>query len=299
MAGPQLQTPLDLCTIEGISFYCARGRHRKLHSHEWIELAYLEHGTLIHSVSGVNYKVNEGDYFIVEYGQPHEYIALNDGPISLMNIMFHPRFIDPTLVNARNLGEIFNHYLIHFNEKQLTATPTLTKFSDSSGNIHSCFKNIAQEIQERELGWRESVRGLLIHIIIQTLRSITSESCSSADMTISKQIIEFIHDNYMRSIKIGDAFGKGQYSTPYLSKRFKQETGVTFSEYLKHTRIDASRRLLINTDKPITEISELVGYVDTTFFHNTFRSIVGHTPTEYRKNRIAEKLTLTEYDENL
>ena len=103
----------------------------------------------------------------------------------------------------------------------------------------------------------------------------------------------------MRSIKIGDAFGKGQYSTPYLSKRFKQETGVTFSEYLKHTRIDASRRLLINTAKPITEISELVGYVDTTFFHNTFRSIVGHTPTEYRKNRTAEKLTLTEYDENL
>ena len=72
--------------------------------------------------------------------------------------------------------------------------------------------------------------------------------------------------------------------TPYMSKRFKQETGVTFSEYLKHVRIDASRRLLINTDKSVAEISELVGYMDTTFFHNTFRTIVGCTPLEYRKN---------------
>lgn len=295
----KLQTALDFCAVEGISYYRAHGRHPKLHSHEWIELAYLEHGTLIHSVSGVNYKVNEGDYFIVEYKQPHDYIALNDGPISLKNIMFHPRFIDPTLVNARELKEIFNHYLIHFNEKQLTTTPTLIKFSDPTGNIHGYVNDIAREIQEKRLGWRESVRCILINIIIQTLRSIALEDSSNEDMSVSRQIIDFVHANYMRPIKISDAFGNGQYSTPYLSKRFKHETGITFSEYVKHVRIDASRRLLINTDKSVAEVAELVGYIDTTFFHSTFRNIVGHTPKEYRTNRVEEKLTLTVYDEEI
>jgi len=286
----------DFCAIEDISFYCAKGKHPKLHSHEWIELAYLYHGTILHSVGGVNYIVNEGEYFIVEYGQPHDYIAMSEGPIRLMNIMFHPSFIDPTLGNARSLGEIYNHYLIHFSEKQLSMTPTLNKFSDSSGAIGSYVNDIVRELQDRRLGWRESVRGILIHIIIQTLRSITYEDYNGEDTAFSRRIIDYVSLNYMHPIKIGDAFlGIGQYSTPYMSKRFKQETGVTFSEYLKHVRIDASRRLLINTDKSVAEISELVGYVDTTFFHNTFRSIVGYTPMEYRKYREDEKLTYAAY----
>jgi len=283
---------------EDISVYCARGKHPKLHSHEWIELAYLYHGTLMHSVGGLNYKINEGEYFIVEYGQPHDYVALNDGPIRLMNIMFHPRFIDPTLVNARSLSEIYNHYLIHFNEKQLTKTPTLIKFSDPTGAIGNYINEVVREVQEKQFGWRESVRGILINIIIKTLRSIAYEDYSDEEKAFSRRIIEFVNMNYMHPMKVSDAFGGAeQYSTPYISKRFKQETGVTFSEYLKKVRIDASQRLLINTDKSVAEISELVGYVDTTFFHNTFRSIVGLTPLEYRKSQAYENLTPAECGE--
>lgn len=298
MINERLQKALDFCVEEGISFYCANGGHPKLHSHEWIELAYLEHGTLIHSVGGVNYRVNEGDYFIVEYGQPHDYVALNEGPIRLLNVMFHPRFIDPTLVNARSLREIYNHYLIHFSEKQLSKTPTLIKFSDPTGAIRSYIHDIDEEIARQQFGWRESVRGILIHIIIQSLRGIASDDCRDGDMVFSRQIIDFVNSNYMRSIKISDAFESGQYSTPYLSKRSKKETGVTFSDYLKHVRVDASRRLLINTDQSIAEIADLVGYADTTFFHNTFRSIMGCSPMEYRKDRRQERLTLTIYGED-
>lgn len=284
MPNASLEKALKLCAEEGISFYCAHSHAPKLHSHEWIELAYLENGTLIHSVGGVNYRVNEGEYFIVEYGQPHDYVVLSEGPINLKNVMFHPRFIDPTLRNARRLSEIFNHYLVHFNEKQLRMSPTLNKFSDPTGNIHGYINDIAREVEEKQFGWRESVRGLLIHIIIQTLRSIAADDYGGEDMTFSRSIIDFVNANYMRPIKISDAFGSGQYNTPYLSKHFKQETGMTFSEYLKHVRISASRRLLSNTDKSVAEISELVGYADTTFFHNTFRNMIGCTPLEYRKN---------------
>lgn len=280
---------MDLCNIEDISFYCAMGKHPHLHSHDWIELAYLYKGTLIHSVGGLNYKVNEGDYFIVEYGQPHDYVAVSEGPIRLMNIMFHPSFIDPTLISAKRLKEIYNHYLIHFSEQQLAASPTLTKFSDHTGKIGGYVDEIVREIQQKQFGWRESVRGILIHIIIQSLRSITSINHIGEDISFSRTIIDYVNSNYMRSIKISDAFsGFDQYSTPYMSKRFKHETGITFSEYLKQVRIDASQRFLVNTNKSVSEISELVGYADTTFFHNTFRNIVGCTPMEYRKYQLDE-----------
>ena len=293
-----MRDAIRLWESEDISYYCARGNHPKLHSHEWIELSYLYHGALMHSVGGLDYIINEGEYFIVEYGQPHDYVALNDGPFRLMNIMFHSRFIDPTLVNARSLREVYNHYLIHFSERQLSMTPTLIKFSDPTGAIGNYVNEIVREIEEKRFGWRESVRGILINIIIQTLRSIAYEDYSDEAKAFSRKIIDFVNMNYMHPIKVSDAFkGVVQYSTPYMSKRFKQETGVTFSEYLKHVRIDASRRLLINTDKSVAEISELVGYMDTTFFHNTFRSIVGCTPLEYRKNHLNDQSPPDEEDQ--
>lgn len=298
MSKDPLRSALDFCATEGISYYCAIGPRPKLHSHEWIELAYLEHGSLMHSVGGISYMVNEGDYFIVEYGQPHDYVTMSDEPLRLLNIMFHPRFIDSTLTDAHSLKEVFNHYLIHFNAAQLTVTPTLNKFTDATGAIYRYVKDIVAEIAEKKFGWRESVRGILIHIIIQTLRGITYAEHSMDDTAFSRKIIDFVNANYMRPIKISDAFESGQYSTPYLSKRFKKETGITFSDFLKRTRLETSRRLLINTDKSVAEVAELVGYVDTTFFHNAFRSSMGCTPLEYRKSRIEERLSLTIYGEN-
>ena len=60
---------------------------------------------------------------------------------------------------------------------------------------------------------------------------------------------------------------------------------MTFSEFVKHVRINASCRLLANTAIPISDVAERVGYKDTTFFHKTFRAIIGCSPLEFRRRK--------------
>ena len=70
----------------------------------------------------------------------------------------------------------------------------------------------------------------------------------------------------MEAVKIADAFENESYSIAYLNRRFPQETGITFPSFPKHTRIDASCRLLANTDRSVPELACLrlrIGGVST------------------------------------
>lgn len=66
-------------------------------------------------------------------------------------------------------------------------------------------------------------------------------------------------------------------------RRFKQVTGITPIEYLQMTRIEAAKKLLLQTGQQMTEIILNTGYNDPKAFRKIFRKNVGMTPTEYRE----------------
>jgi transcriptional regulator GlxA family with amidase domain len=68
-----------------------------------------------------------------------------------------------------------------------------------------------------------------------------------------------------------------------IARRFKQVTGITPIEYLQKTRIEAAKKLLIETNQQMTEVMINSGYTDPKAFRKVFRKTVGMTPTGYRE----------------
>lgn len=66
-------------------------------------------------------------------------------------------------------------------------------------------------------------------------------------------------------------------------RRFKQVTGITPIEYLQQTRIEAAKKLLLQTSLQMTEVIYNTGYNDPKAFRKVFRKSVGMTPSEYRE----------------
>ena len=66
------------------------------------------------------------------------------------------------------------------------------------------------------------------------------------------------------------------------SKRFKEQTGVSPSDYLLHIRIDKAKRLLESTQMSVKDICLDVGYYDVSGFIQRFKRYVGMTPAAYR-----------------
>ncbi|KGE19303.1 response regulator [Paenibacillus wynnii] len=75
------------------------------------------------------------------------------------------------------------------------------------------------------------------------------------------------------------------FLTPsYLSKLFKQETGMTLTDYIIEIRIRKAKQLLKNSpDLKVHEIGSEVGYPDPAYFNKLFKRVVGVTPNEYKR----------------
>lgn len=69
----------------------------------------------------------------------------------------------------------------------------------------------------------------------------------------------------------------------YLSRLFKKETGITLSDYIAAERMNKAKKLLVETQLKIVNVSEAVGYANFSYFTQSFKKIVGMVPQEYRK----------------
>lgn len=92
-----------------------------------------------------------------------------------------------------------------------------------------------------------------------------------------------IENNYSDACTIEEIIKDIPASRRNIVRRFKQVTGITPIEYLQHTRIEAAKKLLEQTDKQMTEVIYNSGYNDPKAFRKIFRKSVGMTPTEYRE----------------
>ena len=76
-------------------------------------------------------------------------------------------------------------------------------------------------------------------------------------------------------------------SAHYLSEKFKESTGLTFTEYTARVRIEKARNLLQIPNLQVSEIAYEVGFQSLSPFNRAFRQIVGKAPTQYRRDSAA------------
>ena len=60
--------------------------------------------------------------------------------------------------------------------------------------------------------------------------------------------------------------------------------GKTLSYLIAQRRINAAKRMLMQSNLPISAVAEAVGISDYNYFSKVFRSITGTTPTAFRKD---------------
>ena len=93
----------------------------------------------------------------------------------------------------------------------------------------------------------------------------------------------YIEENKGINIKLEELAKNAGFSYTYFSYLFKKETGKTLTEYIQMVRIETAKKLLVEKERNISEIAELVGYNDIKFFTKQFKKTLGVSPNEYRK----------------
>jgi AraC-like DNA-binding protein len=74
-----------------------------------------------------------------------------------------------------------------------------------------------------------------------------------------------------------------------LSRAFRAQTGQRLSAVLKERQIGQAKLLLAETDMPLAEIAQCAGFGTINTFFRLFRTRVGCTPEQYRRESAARR----------
>jgi two-component system response regulator YesN len=143
---------------------------------------------------------------------------------------------------------------------------------DEASLIQSLFK--LRNVQEME-HWFWTI---FVHPYIQELGSRRDSQFKH----ISEAVIDMIQREFDSGLTLESCSFRVNYHPHYVSRVFRQETGINFGDYLTQYRIDMAKKWLKDSDMKIIEIAERLQYNNSANFIRSFRKMVGMTPGQYR-----------------
>jgi AraC-like DNA-binding protein/quercetin dioxygenase-like cupin family protein len=97
------------------------------------------------------------------------------------------------------------------------------------------------------------------------------------------RICRYLAENSARPIVLAQAAAASHMSVPAFTRFFRKCTGKSFVEYLTELRVGAACRLLVETDRTVTQVCYAAGFNNLSNFNRRFRDQKGITPREFRR----------------
>lgn len=124
--------------------------------------------------------------------------------------------------------------------------------------------------------WRDWSYGFMLRLSQELL------SRQGSEFKTMNQIVKYIEQHYQSDLSLQEVAQHFSVSREYISRKFKQEFSINFSDYIGKYRIDKSKLLLQNPHFRISQVSEMVGFKDVKYFSKVFKKQEGVTPQGYR-----------------
>ena len=103
---------------------------------------------------------------------------------------------------------------------------------------------------------------------------------------MSRPILEccdYINLHLEEKLSLRELAGHFKYAESYLSRKFREETGLSFKEYVRSQRLHRAKALLKDPTLEIRDISEQLNFCTPSYFAEQFRAEFGVSPTEWRE----------------
>ena len=130
----------------------------------------------------------------------------------------------------------------------------------------------------------------IIEKVIEKLQNGESENSGDISEKIER-VKSFLQNNCCKKIHLSAAAKLVCLSPKYLSRVFKENTGMGYNEYRLKMKMDKAKELLKDTGFNVEQIARKLSYENPESFMSLFKKITGLTPSEFRK-QLLPKTTL-------
>ena len=257
-----------------------------IHYHNYIELLYGINSDAEVWCNGKTFRLKSGDLIVINSKKPHSVRSVAPKS-SYIVIKFMPQ-----ILYAAEQSVFEFKYIIPFIADDEKYSKLFLKADMESSDIPRIMNTIIDEWDRRDYGYEIALRVCVIKVALWLIRRWhieTGESVfgiideTNAAIHSIQRSIEYAQRNYSTATST-EAAKLCSLSYSYFSRLFKRVMNKSFTEYVNGIRISESERLLVTTNKSITDIALDVGFSTTSYFIERFKKQIHLTPKQFRKN---------------
>lgn len=129
--------------------------------------------------------------------------------------------------------------------------------------------------------WEEAF-GYLENFSTQ-LFEVLSPKATDKNETVILKIKTYIKEHLNETISLSTLSSIVNYNETYISRLFRQITGIKLSEYIYQERLAKAKYLLATSNDPIQTIASATGFDSQQYFSLCFKKATGISPSEYQR----------------
>lgn len=231
----------------------------KRHKHSCVELIYFLSGSANLTVGETDLRVDAMPYDLVIY--------------------------PPNMYHSEQLqGDEYREIICLWINIPGLSFPETIRVQDSDASIKALLINLYEEYKRED-----SIPALVDHYAkILAIRIARRFYRNEAMLSLADRVMIYMQDNMTEDLDVAKIAEFAYVSKSYLSRIFKEHTGLSLMEYLRLIRMKAAEIKLIASNMPVEEIAYSIGYNSPKHFTNAFREYSGMSPREYRRVKAHE-----------
>ena len=237
------------------------------------------------------FRGTKGNIGVVEKGDCACYAGLDtfsevefrDGHCSLVGLFCYPDEFKITLKHDwGDSGAILDEYYRGIIKRK---EYLITKWDLQSTNLLDEVRNFAARGDPVSLRLRTMELFMLeINLFLKNKKN-KKKYYSRSHMDRVARIKKIIDENYYKNFTVEDLSARGGINSSYLKNIFRERYGNSIYSYKKSLRLSKAETMLIETELPVYEIVQAVGYADAGKFAKAFKEHYFLTPFEYRTRK--------------
>lgn len=236
----------------------------ELHWHDCFEIELIIDGNAVQELNGTKYELSKGSISLLN---PTDFHKVSNKNAEVYNIMFSEEFINNDMLQK----------LLSVNEN-LCFNLEKEEFE----NIYYLVSIMLKETEKYDNYSHLFTKQLLDCILIIILRKCNSDFADKKTSDIKKALL-YMHKHFQENISLAEVADYSGFNANYFCGLFHKTTGKTFKEYLLLLKLEHSKKLVMSSNLPITEICFESGFNSLSNFLRTFKIAYNVSPGEMRK----------------
>ncbi len=247
------------------------------HYHDYIELLYAFDTDAVVWSGGEKNSFRTGDLVIINSGESHSFTYNRD------SYYFCIKFL-PQILYADETSLFEFRFVIPFlleNSRQKIFRTNELCGTDVKGLV----SEIMEEWDSMDSAFELIIRANILKIFAGIFRHWHQINIlpKTANMTNTlKTALQYVDENFS-TVTEAEVAKHCNVSYNHFSYLFKNAIGKSFVEYVTFLRLREAEKLLLSTDKSITEIANMSGFSTSSYFISNFRKHKGLTPRQFRE----------------